>query len=189
MSEEEKSERQGEVTRLLKAGGDERGDLFNLVYEELRGIAAGRFSRERGGHTLQATAVVHEAYMRLIGTREATWEERGEFYAAAAEAMRRVLIDHARKVGSQKRGGNHDRVTLGAAEGELELDAGRALDLNDALERLAGEDERAASVARLRFLSGLTVEETAGVLNISERSVHREWTYARARLVELMGED
>ncbi len=189
MSEEPNSDRQGEVTRLLGAGDDDRGRLFDLVYEELRGIASRRFGRERSGHTLQATALVHEAYMRLIGTREATWEERGEFYAAAAEAMRRVLIDHARKVGSQKRGGDRDRVTLGAAEGELELNAERVLDLNDALDRLGDEDPRAASVARLRFLSGLTVEETAGVLNISVRSVHREWTYARARLVEFMGEE
>jgi len=178
------SDRRGEVTRLLRAG--DRNGLLELVYDELRLIAARRMAAERGAHTLQATALVHEAYVRLFHPDSESWEERRHFYATASEAMRRILIEHARRGGAQKRGGSAARVTLGAADIPVELDFDRAAALHEALEILEQEDERAASVARLRFLIGLEVEETAKALSISERTVRREWTYARARLFEIL---
>lgn len=183
------NQKQHEFTRLLRAEGPAQGELVPLVYEELRGLANKRMSQERAGHTLQATALVNEAYMRLAGDQKIAWRDRKHFYGAAAEAMRRVLIDHARKAKSQKRGGDRDRVTLGAAEAQVELESERLVALAEALDELAREDARAAEVARLRFLSGLSVEETAQALDISVRSVHREWTYARARLFELLARD
>ena len=180
--------RDTEVTRILHAGGAQNEALLPLVYGELRAIAEKRMASERAGHTLQATALVHEAYLRLVGDDEMSWRDRGHFYSAAAEAMRRVLIDHARKVASLKRGGDKQRVTLGAPEISAELSQAQVLALADALETLEADDPRAAAVARLRFLSGLSVEETAAALGISERSVHREWTYARARLFDLLGD-
>ncbi len=181
-------ERRADVTRLLKAG-PQNDELLPIVYDEMRVIARKHMAGERADHTLQATALVHEAYVRLVGDEHMQWRDRRHFYAAAAEAMRRVLIDHARRVRSLKRGGEHARVTLGAPEGPVDMDADQILALDDAIEKLAAEDERAAAVTRLRFFSGLSVEETARVLEISERSVHREWTYARARLAELLGDD
>lgn len=180
--------RHGEVTRILRAGDGAGTALLPLVYDELRAIAQGRMAGERAGHTLQATALVHEAFLRLVGSEAIDWEGRRHFYAAAAEAMRRVLIDHARRAKSLKRGGDQQRVTMGAAESSVEMDAEQVLALYDAMEVLEKEDERAAAVARLRFLIGLSVEETAGALGISERSVHREWNFARARLFELLDE-
>jgi len=177
-----------DVTRLLREGADAQGRLLPLIYDELRSIAQRRMSGERSGHTLQATALVHEAYLKLVDEAATEWRDRGHFYSAAAEAMRRILIDHARKMRSLKRGGDRRRVTLGGPEGQVELDYEQILALGDALDRLQAEDERAAAVTRLRFLAGLSVEETARALGISERSVHREWTYARARLVEILGE-
>lgn len=178
----------GELTRLLRAGEAERGGLLPLVYDELKGLAAKRMRGERGEHTLQATALVHEAWMRLAGNQEIEWRDRRHFYGAAAEAMRRVLIDHARKVRSDKRGGDFERVTLGSREAQSEFDADELLTLDEALERLAVEDARAATVVRLRFFAGLTMPEVALSLDISERSAHREWAFARARLFELLEE-
>jgi RNA polymerase sigma factor (TIGR02999 family) len=175
----------GEVTRLLQSG--ERDALLALVYGELRAIAAARMALERREHTLQATALVHEAYLRLVDQDGTTWERRAHFFATASEAMRRILVDHARKGGTAKRGGGARRVTLGAADAPVELDFEQAAVLDDALEVLEREDERAAAVTRLRFLAGLSVEETAQALSISVRSVRREWTFARARLFELLG--
>ena len=181
--------RRDEVTRILREGKGSGEELLPLIYDELRSIAQGRMAGERSGHTLQATALVHEAYLRLVGDQRMDWRDRKHFYGAAAEAMRRVLVDHARRAKSLKRGGDRERVTLGAAEEAAVLSPDEVLLLDDALGRLEAEDPRAAAVARLRFLSGLSVEETAAALEISERSVHREWTYARARLFELFGEE
>ncbi len=178
----------GEVTRLLKGSEDSRREVLPLVYDDLRTIAKQRMSRERAGHTLQATALVHEAYGKLLNDRFPSWEDRREFYAAAAQAMQRVLIDHARKQRSLKRGGDRLQVTLGVPEAPVSMDSERLVALDSALATLLEEDERAAEVARLRFLVGLTVGETAQTLGISERSVAREWSFARARLTELMGE-
>ena len=183
-------DRKSDVTRILRGDSNPREELLPLVYEELRGIAGKRMSGERAGHTLQATVLVHEAYMKLLGDQDMAWRDRGHFYSAAAEAMRRILIDHARRVRSKKRGGDFQRVTLGAPEASdgVEMAAEDMVALSEALEKLEAEDERAAAVTRLRFFSGLSVEETAKVLEISERSVHREWTFARARLFEILGE-
>ena len=179
----------GELTRILKGGESARGELLPLVYDELKGLAAGRMRGEREEHTLQATALVHEAWMRLAGNEAIEWRDRRHFYGAAAEAMRRVLIDHARKVRSDKRGGDRDRVTLGAPEASSDLNPDEFLALDEALQRLQAEDPRAADVVRLRFFAGLTMPEVAQSLEISERSAHREWAFARARLFELIEEN
>ena len=180
---------EGEVTRILRESGDESEEaILPLVYDELRSIARARMSRERSNHTLQATALVHEAYGRLLGDEQRGWKDRRQFYAAAAQAMQRVLVDHARRTRAKKRGGELLRVTLGAPEAPVEMEGDRLVALDDALSALAEEDTRAAEVTRLRFLVGLTVEETAHTLGISERSVAREWTFARARLMTLLSE-
>ena len=173
------------VTRLL-GEGDHEG-LHSLLYVELREIADRRMGSERKDHTLQATALVHEAYLRLVQQQSVAWECRRHFYAAAASAMQRILIEHARRVGAEKRGGAARRVTLGAADAAVELDCEQAAGLHEALELLEAEDEQAAAVTRMRFLAGLSVEQTAAALSISVRSVHREWTFARARLFEILG--
>ncbi|MCB9903894.1 MAG: sigma-70 family RNA polymerase sigma factor [Planctomycetes bacterium] len=176
----------GELTRILKGGDAQRGELLPLVYGELKGIAANRMRGERGEHTLQATALVHEAWMRLAGNESIEWRDRRHFYGAAAEAMRRVLIDHARKARSEKRGGDLERVTLGAPEAASDFDAAELIALDEALDRLESEDARAATVVRLRFFAGLTMPEVALSMEVSERSAHREWAFARARLFELL---
>lgn len=181
------TEKPDNLTEMLRSGADEER-LLPLVYEELKVLAKSRMNRERDGHTLQATALVHEAYMKLARDDQVEWRERGHFFGAAAEAMRRILIDHARRAKSDKRGGGAAQVTLGAAENAIQLDVDQALALGEALDALEAEDPRAAEVTRLRFFSGLSVEETAEVLGTSERSVYREWSYARARLFELLGE-
>ena len=178
------NERRKTVTHFLDRGDHEA--LHSLLYDELREIADRRMGSERSGHTLQATALVHEAYLRLLAEQDPDWDCRRHFYAAATSAMNRILIEHARRVRSEKRGGDARRVSLGAADAEVELDTDQAAGLRDALEVLEAEDERAAAVVRLRFLAGLSVEETAQALSISIRSVHREWTFARARLFELL---
>ena len=178
-----------EVTRLLEAVG--RGDegaydrLVPAIYDRLRELAAARMRGERAGHTLQPTALVNEAWMRLVGD-EAQWDGRGHFYGAAAEAMRRVLIDHARKKGAEKRGGDVHRVTLhelNVASDEPDLDV---LALHEALEALEEMDGRLAQVVRLRYFGGFTTEEVAGILDVSPATVKRDWRYARAWLLERM---
>ena len=186
------AENESELTRILRDGAEAEeapDQLYSIVYDELRGIAQRRMSSERAGHTLQATALVNEAYMKLVGDEAVEWQGRRHFYSAAAEAMRRILIDHARRVKSQKRGGDQVRVTLGAEGSSTELDFRDIVSLNDALSTLEKEDERAAAVTRLRFFSGLSMEEVASALEISVRTAHREWTYARARLFELLDDN
>ncbi len=182
-------EHQVQVTQLLRAGTAGAQELLPLVYAELHRIAQQRMGRERKGHTLQATALVSEAFLRLVGTTEMEWRDRRHFYMAASQAMRRVLIDHARKAKSEKRGGGRERVTLGIPEDGTEFDPETLLALDEALARLELEDERAAVVTRLRFFTGLSLEEIGLALDLSSRTVHREWTYARARLREFLGED
>ena len=183
------SDRSKEVTLLLQSlqeGGDGAAALFDAVYTELRQIAGSRMRKERAGHTLQATALVHEAYMRLVGQRDLGFANRRHFFGAAAKAMERLLIDHARKVRSLKRGGAEARVALtlsGLSDGG---DPDQVLELHEALDALAAEDPRAAEIARLRFFVGLEVEETAQALELSPRTVARDWAYARARLFELL---
>ncbi|MEM6673149.1 MAG: ECF-type sigma factor [Planctomycetota bacterium] len=153
------------------------------LYEQLRGLAAQMFRREDAGHTLQPTAVVHEAYLRLADRMPEEWNDRSHFFAASARAMRRVLIDAARRRGSEKRGGGAERVTLheGAAEEEPTLHVGVA-ELDEALEKLAKHSERYVEIVELRFFGGLSVEEVAHVLGISDRMVRLEWAKARSWL-------
>lgn len=179
----------GELTRILRKGPEGAALALPLVYDTLRRIAERRMAGERADHTLQATALVHEAYLKLLGEEQLDWTDRRRFYGAAAEAMRRILVDHARRVGATKRGGERQRVTFGAVDASAELEPDQVLALSDALERLEREDPRAAEVTRLRFFAGLSVEEAAAALGISERSVHREWAFARARLVQLLERD
>jgi RNA polymerase sigma factor (TIGR02999 family) len=182
-------ELQDRVTQLLQALGDEqeaRESLLPLVYDQLRMIAQKRMSSERANHTLQATALVHEAYLKLIGDKEIAWENRAHFFATAAEAMRRILIDHARKHGSEKRGGGKPKAPISVVDLAAENDPDQILALDDAMTKLEAEDPRSAMVVRLRFYGGLSVEETADAMNVSPRTVMREWAFARARLYQLL---
>ena len=179
-----------DVTVLLSraASGDREGidRLLDAVYEQLHRVAQQRMNDEKPGHTLQATALVHEAYLRLIQNEELEWSSRAHFYVAAAEAMRRILIEHARKKGRVKRGGDRRRVYLNIVDLAGQEDLEDVVALVDAIERLEQEDSRAAVVTRLRFYAGLTVEETAKALGLSERTVMREWSYARVWLYEAL---
>jgi RNA polymerase sigma factor (TIGR02999 family) len=187
-----------EVTRLLQAaGGPDRAaadQLLTLVYDQLRKIAQQRMGEERAGHTLQATALVHEAYLRLVGNQEVRWDGRAHFFAAAAEAMRRILVEHARSHERIKRGGPCEgqprrRVPLRLLDlAEKPTDPQEILMLDEALRRLETEDAETAKVVRLRFFAGLTGEQTAEALGVSPATVDREWAYARARLYRLMRE-
>ncbi len=179
-----------EITRLLADWG--RGDrealdrLAPLVHAELRGIARRQMSRERPGHTLQATALVNEAYLRLAGQDGFEYKDRAHFYAVCAQVMRHVLIDHARSHARDKRGGGALQVTLGEAEA---LDAGRAADLvalDEALRELEELDPQKGRIVELRYFAGLGIEETAEVLGISPTTVRREWRRAKAWLYRSM---
>lgn len=183
---------QSQVTRILAEWDGRpaaRDELFSVVYDQLRAIAQKRMAAERGSHTLQATALVHEAFVRLVEDRETPWANRAHFYSVAAEAMRRILVDHARKRGTKKRGGDVSRAPMGLLDLAEDFDPGQMLALDEALSALEDEDPRAASVVRLRFFAGLDVPETAASLDLSERTVMREWAYARARLFELLAPD
>lgn len=189
------------ITRLLHDVAARRpeaeGRLLEQVYAQLRTIAQQRMAHERPGHTLQATALVHEAYMRLMGEGESergaaqegsAWTDRGHFYRAAAEAMRRILIDHARRRAAEKRGGDRKRLALSVCDLAHNDDPQTILALDEALLRLHQMDASAADIVRLRFFAGLSVDQTAAVLNVSERTVKRNWSYARAKLFQLMEE-
>jgi len=173
------------VTALLEQGADGEPALLELVYEELRGLAQGQMRRERADHTLQATALVHEACIRLFGNAQ-QFQSRRHFFGSASEAMRRVLVDHARRANADKRGGSAVHVTLGAAEAEVELGPDELLALDEAFQALEKQDPQAAEVTRLRFYAGLSVQEAAEVMGVTVRTVHRKWVYARARLMELL---
>jgi RNA polymerase sigma factor (TIGR02999 family) len=176
-----------DVTRLLDAAvaGDRKAaaDLLPLVYEELRQLAAARLAAESPGQTLQATALVHEAYLRLIGrVDEPRWENRGHFFAAAAVAMRRILVEAARRKQSHKHGGQRRRVDLSELPAQPELADEQLLALDEALTRFAVEDPVAARVVELRHFAGLSIEEAAATLGLSRATAYRHWTYARAWL-------
>jgi RNA polymerase sigma factor (TIGR02999 family) len=177
-----------DVTRILSA--IEQGDpqatekLLPLVYEELRLLAAQKMSQEKPGQTLQATALVHEAYIRLVGSEIQNWNSRGHFYAAAAEAMRRILIDNARRKRSLKRGGGHRRIEFDAAilvDGKVGP-ADDLVALDKALQKLGEKDKLKADLVKLRFFAGLTSEQAARVLDISPATAERYWDYARSWL-------
>jgi RNA polymerase sigma factor (TIGR02999 family) len=154
-----------------------------LVYDELRKVAAARLALEKPGQTLQPTALVHEAYLRLVSpTGERAWDSRGHFFAAAAEAMRRILVENARRKRRQKRGGTLRRVELDPAQLSYSSAAEDLLDLNDALECLAAEDPQAAQFVKLRYFAGLSVEEAAELVGLSRSAACEHWAYARAWL-------
>ena len=175
-----------QVTRLLGDAqrGDERaaGELLPLIYEQLRQLAAQRMALERRDHTLEATALVHEAYLRLLGDSDVKWSGRAHFFHAAAEAMRRVLIEHARARAGVKRGGGRRRVPLSVLDLADEEQIPEILALDDAVSRLEKVSEGAAEVVRLRFYAGLSIAETAQAMGVSQRTVEREWACARAWL-------
>jgi RNA polymerase sigma factor (TIGR02999 family) len=184
--------RQGDITRILAelrdAGPEEALDrLVPVVYAELRVIARAHLRRERPDHTLPPTALLHEAYLRLLGSKYPPWNDRRHFFHAAAQAMRRILVEHARKRARVKRGGNPVRVSLSGIEPASEQDQAQLLALDDAIRRLEEQDPQAAEVVHLRFFAGLSVEETAGALGVSERTVKREWAFARAWLYDALG--
>ncbi|MCC9605567.1 sigma-70 family RNA polymerase sigma factor [Blastopirellula sp. JC732] len=173
-----------EAAQAVHSGDPNAADrLFPLVYDELRALASTHLAREKPGHTLQPTALVHEAYLRLLGDDESpTWNSRGHFFSAAAIAIRRILIDHARRKQSQKRGGDlarHDLDVVAAALPEPREDL---LALDEALDRLKQIDSLAADVVQLLYFGGLTISEAAKVLEISPRTTRRRWAYARAWL-------
>jgi RNA polymerase sigma factor (TIGR02999 family) len=171
----------------MSAGEDAAaGQLLPLVYDQLIAIARRRMSAERQEHTLQATALVHEAYLRLLGDDGANlaWASRAHFFNAAAEAMRRILIEHARSRGRAKRGGGRKRQPLDIVDLAAEDNAEDILALDAAICRLAEQDDQAARIVRLRFYAGLSVEEAAEALEISPRTVKRDWAFARAWLYE-----
>ncbi|HEY7424482.1 MAG TPA: ECF-type sigma factor [Gemmataceae bacterium] len=176
-----------EVTRILSSieQGDphEAEQLLPLVYDELRQLAAQKLAEEKPGQTLQATALVHEAYLRLVDVDKAQhWNSRGHFFAAAAEAMRRILIENARRKHSFKHGGGHRRLSLEAAEIGVAKAEEELLFLNEALDKLAAEDPQKAELVKLRYFTGLTVAEAADVLGISRATADRYWTYAKVWL-------
>lgn len=174
------------VTHLLSslAAGDRQASeqLLPLVYDQLRRAAQQKMAQERTSHTLSATALVHEAYMRLVGDDDVKWDGRAHFYAAAAEAMRRILIEHARSRNRVKRGGDRQRVPLSVVDLAADPDPDQILSLDAAIERLGKEDPRLAEIVRLRFYAGLSVEETASALGVSDRTIKRDWAFARAWL-------
>lgn len=186
-----------DVTQILSAieNGDAQAanDLLPLVYDQLRAIARKRMSDERADHTLQATALVHEAYARLIGNEEIAWDSRGHFFIAAAEAMRRILIEHARSRAREKRGGvKRQRLTL-AIDDLADLTRSEKneeiIALEAALCRLQKQQPRVAQVVQLHFYAGLSVDETARVIGISPRTVNFDWAFARAWLYRELADD
>jgi RNA polymerase sigma factor (TIGR02999 family) len=174
------------VTELLSAirQGQRQaaGDLLPIVYEELRKLAHARMARERPGQTLQATALVHEAYMRLVGDSDARFENRAHFFGAAAEAMRRILVEQARRKASVRHGGGLQKTTLQEDSSAAEQGAIDILAVDEALGRLAEKDAQMAQVVTLRYFAGLEIDEVAAALEISPRTVDRAWTAARAWL-------
>ena len=176
-----------DVTTILSA--IEQGDphaaeqLLPLVYEELRRLAAQKLAQEKPGQTLQATALVHEAYLRLVDVEKAQqWNSRGHFFAAAAEAMRRILVEHARRKGRGKRGGGRQRVGLGAVQLAIDMPADHLLALDEALTRLGQRDPQTAQLVQLHCFAGLSIARAAQTLGLSSRTAYRDWAFAQAWL-------
>src|SRR5437868_6455229 len=180
-----------DVTRILSAieQGDPRAaeQLLPLVYDELRRLAAQRLAQEKPGQTLQATALVHEAYLRLVGERDTRrWDGRGHFFAAAAEAMRRILVENARRKAGPKAGGNRERVEFAAVEPAIEDPRADLIALDEALTALEAKDPRKADLVRLRYFAGLSVEQAAETLGISVATANKDWSYAKSWLRSAM---
>ena len=183
-----------DVTRILNAieQGDTRAAdrLLPLVYEELRLLAAQKLSQEKPGQTLQATALVHEAYIRLVGEEAQNWQSRSHFFRAAAEAMRRILIDNARRKKSRKYGGERRRIGLdeAALNDNDDWSADDLIALDEALAKLSEKDKTKSELVKLRYFAGLTIEQTAEVLGVSAATAKRYWAYARAWLIRQIGQ-
>ena len=180
-----------DITGLLMAwrGGDARAleALMPLVYEELRRLAHRQLGRERPGHTLDTTAVVHEAYLKLADQSRVRWSDRSHFFAVATQAMRRILVDYARRYRADKRDGARERVSLDDAAVVAEERAAGLVALDEALSELAAVDARLSRVVECRFFGGLTEEETAEVLGVTARTVRRDWTKAKGWLSQMLG--
>ena len=179
-----------EVTRILNAAeqGDKRAidQLVPALYQELRELAAFKLSREKPGQTLQPTALVHEAYLRLAGQEGTTWKSRTHFFAAAAEAMRRILIENARRKHRLKRGAGLQRVDLGEGQAASVQSPQDLIAVDEALSKLAEVDKTKAELVKLRYFAGLTLDQAADVLGISPTTAKRHWTYARAWLYKMI---
>jgi RNA polymerase sigma factor (TIGR02999 family) len=180
-----------DITELLLAhgGGDAAAldRLVPLVYDDLRRIARGQLRRRRPGDTLNTTGLVHEAYVRLVDQTRASWRDRGHFFAVSAIAMRQIVVDHARRRMRAKRGGDRVTVPLDDVQEPAAREAGRILEINEALEKLARVDRRMVQVVECRYFAGLTEEETAAALGVSVRTAQREWFKARAWLRHELG--
>lgn len=179
-----------DITQILKQIG--RGEttaserLLPLVYEELRRLAAARMAQEAAGHTLQPTALVHEAWLRLVMESDRSWENRAHFFRTAALAMRRILVDRARNKASLKRGGGRERVNIDDIELAASSPDERVLLVDGALDRLEAEDPESAHIVVLKFFGGLTNREVAESLGVTERTVERQWAYAKASLFQMI---
>lgn len=176
-----------DLTRILAAAaaGDSNAaaELLPRVYQELKRMAAAKMRREKAGHTLDATALVHEAYLRLLDNQTApSFDNRAHFFATAAEAMRRILVENARRKSRLKHGGNYQRVELTSPQVSPGADPGEVLAIHEALDRLAAEDDLGAQIVKLRYFAGLSVEEAGEALGLSRASAYRHWKYARAWL-------
>ncbi len=185
---EESDSPSGAITQWLLDWGrsDKKGldQMLPVVYEELHRMAAHYLSREATGHTLQPTALVHEAYLRLVDQRRVDWRNRAQFLGLAASMMRRILVNHARDRAARKRGGNPERVSLSLVESPSGRPDVELIALEDALQRLAALDQRKSRVVELKFFGGLTIDEIAEVLGLSAATVEREWAFARAWLYD-----
>ncbi len=185
---EESDSPSGAITQWLLDWGrsDKKGldQMLPVVYEELHRMAAHYLSREATGHTLQPTALVHEAYLRLVDQRRVDWRNRAQFLGLAASMMRRILVNHARDRAARKRGGNPERVSLSLVESPSGRPDVELIALEDAMQRLAALDERKSRVVELKFFGGLTIDEIAEVLGLSAATVEREWAFARAWLYD-----
>ena len=181
------------ITQLLNAAGagisGASEELLPLVFDELRRMAAQRLARTPPGQTLQATALVHEAYLRLLGEAQPGWENRGHFFFAAARAVHHILVERARQKASLKRGGDRRRVSIENLRVADEAPPDDLLALDDALEKLAARDPQAHRIVMLRFFAGLSEAETAEVLGVSDRTLRREWRYIRAELQRLLSSE
>ena len=177
-----------DVTLLLNQSADGDGvameQLLPIVYDELRGVAAKFLRRERSNHTLQPTALVHEAYIRLVNWETVSWQNRAHFFSVAAQVMRNILVDSARRKKAEIRGGNFEQITLDEKIGFSQMSEVDLLDLDDALKELANLNERQSRIVELRFFGGLTIEETAEILQISDMTVKRDWNFSKAWLFE-----
>jgi len=183
----------GDVTAiLLEARAGERDALdrlFPLVYDELRGVARRRLAAERSDHTLSTTALVHETYVKLVDQTRVEWKDRAHFFAVAARAMRRILLDHARRHATAKRGSGRTRVPLDGVGLSIHERAEALIELDQALERLSQLDGRLGAVVEYRFFGGLTEQETAAALDVTPRTVRRDWVKARGLLYSWLSPD